>query len=112
MACVFCERVLAGQYDAGDQHAVTFEPLNPVAGGHRLFVPRVHVAGPMSYPHLTGHVMAYAARWADEHGIWPCNFIVSAGAEATQTIFHLHVHLVPRHADDGLALPWADRRSG
>jgi diadenosine tetraphosphate (Ap4A) HIT family hydrolase len=34
------------------------------------------------------------------------NFITSAGRDATQTVFHLHIHIVPRHAGDGLALPW------
>lgn len=36
----------------------------------------------------------------------PSNLITSAGAEATQSVFHLHVHIVPRGENDGLALPW------
>ncbi|MFI5774395.1 HIT domain-containing protein [Streptomyces sp. NPDC051658] len=37
-------------------------------------------------------------------GQW--NHLTSCGPDATQTVFHLHGHLVPRAADDGLALPW------
>lgn len=36
------------------------------------------------------------------------NLITSRGAAATQSVFHLHLHLVPRTEGDGLALPWRD----
>ncbi|MDN3056997.1 hypothetical protein PH213_21100 [Streptomyces sp. SRF1] len=38
-------------------------------------------------------------------GQW--NYLTSCGLDATQTVFHLHGHLVPRAAGDGLALPWS-----
>jgi len=38
--------------------------------------------------------------------VGPCNVITSVGREATQSVFHLHVHVVPRREGDGLALPW------
>ena len=37
------------------------------------------------------------------------NLITSIGAAATQTVFHLHVHVVPRHEGDGLLLPWSNQ---
>lgn len=104
--CPFCARIAHGEYDAGNQWAVTFEPLNPVTPGHRLFVPRTHVEDALTRPPLTGHVMRYAAAWAEEHGLGACNFITSRGTEATQSVPHLHWHLVPRREGDGLALPW------
>jgi histidine triad (HIT) family protein len=104
--CPFCARIADHRYDAGDQYAVTFEPLNPVTPGHRLFVPRAHLADALTRPVITGHVMEYAARWAHGHDLAPCNLITSVGAEATQTVFHLHIHMIPRREDDGLALPW------
>lgn len=104
--CPFCGRIDGHAYDAGDQWSVTFEPLNPVVPGHRLFVPRVHVADALERPDVTGHVMRYAAQWAAGHRMNPCNLITSAGREATQTVFHLHIHVVPRRDGDGLALPW------
>ena len=42
----------------------------------------------------------------------PMNLITSKGREATQSVFHMHLHLVPRAKDDGLALPWYSGRGG
>ena len=111
-ACPFCMRILTHSYDAGDEWAVTFEPLNPVVPGHRLFVPRGHAASALEFPEVTGHVMEYAARWADGHNVHPCNLITSCGGAATQTVFHLHIHLVPRREGDGLHLPWTGQQRG
>jgi histidine triad (HIT) family protein len=108
--CPFCARIEAGEYDAGDGWSVTFEPLNPVAPGHRLFVSRAHVADALTRPVITGHVMEYAGRWAAGHDLRPCNLISSAGAAASQTVPHLHIHLVPRAAGDGLMLPWTGQK--
>jgi histidine triad (HIT) family protein len=83
---------------------VIFEPLHPVAPGHMLVVPRPHVRDATEDPVLTGWVMAAAARLAARVG--DCNIITSVGPAATQTVFHLHVHVVPRRPGDGLALPW------
>lgn len=105
--CPFCFRIVSHAYDAGDEWSVTFEPLNPVTSGHRLFVPRAHVANAAEWPEATGRVMKYAAQWASGHDVYPFNLITSAGKAATQSVFHLHVHLVPRREDDGLALPWS-----
>jgi histidine triad (HIT) family protein len=49
--------------------------------------------------------MRMAASLAREMG--PCNLITSKGREATQTVFHMHLHLVPRAENDGLLLPWS-----
>jgi histidine triad (HIT) family protein len=108
--CPFCRRIERGEYDAGDTWSVTFEPLNPVTPGHRLFVSRWHVADALERPEVAGHVMRYAAQWAAGHDMNPCNLITSAGAAAIQTVFHLHVHAVPRRPGDGLHLPWTGRQ--
>lgn len=105
MTCVFC-RIIAG-YDPAEivmawPAAIAIVPLDPVVDGHIIVMPRAHVEDLTTNPTLTGVVMRHAAQLA----IPPCNIITSAGAEATQTIGHLHVHLVPRRAGDGLALPW------
>ena len=110
--CPFCTRIAAHEYDAGDQYAVTFEPLNPVAPGHRLFASRAHLADALVRPVITGRVMEYAARWAFGNELRPCNLITSVGAEATQSVPHLHIHLVPRFKGDGLALPWTGQQRG
>jgi len=105
MNCVFCDiidglqsaRVLFQWADA-----IAIVPLGPVTDGHVLIIPRRHVADAIEDPEVTAATMRCAAEWA----MRPCNIITSAGPEATQTVFHLHVHVVPRREGDGLALPW------
>jgi histidine triad (HIT) family protein len=53
--------------------------------------------------------MSRAAQWARTCG--DANLITSVGSAATQTVFHLHVHVVPRRAGDGLALPWTSQKA-
>jgi histidine triad (HIT) family protein len=107
-SCPFCRRIEDGAYERTSvRDVVTFEPLNPVTPGHRLFLPVVHVhdfRGGLG-PILVSQAMLAAAEWASNDGT-DANLIVSAGKHATQTVRHLHVHLVPRAADDSLALPW------
>lgn len=80
-------------------------PLNPVTEGHVLVIPRWHVVDAVQEPQVTADVMRCAAELAER----PCNIITSSGGEATQSVFHLHVHVVPRREGDGLALPWTDQ---
>lgn len=90
--------------------AMAFVPLEPVAEGHVVVIPKLHVPDFRTDPVITGMVMARAARLATlsaERWNRPdMNVITSAGPAASQTVLHLHVHLVPRQAGDGLALPW------
>lgn len=114
MSCPFCARIAAGEYDnrttpdpdAPHWGAVTFEPLNPVTPGHRLVVPIEHVEDALASPEVAAWTMDFAARVPRLYGIKSCNLITSVGAPATQTVRHLHIHIVPRHEGDGLALPW------
>ncbi len=75
--------------------------------GHTLVVPRIHVADAGVDPEVTATVMRRAAELAGE--LDAANIITSRGEAATQTVFHLHVHVVPRTAGDGLTLPWSNR---
>jgi histidine triad (HIT) family protein len=76
---------------------------------HLLVLPRVHVADAGCDPEVTAAVMRRAA--ALMAGLPAANLITSKGAEATQTVYHLHVHLVPRVAGDGLPLPWTPQHA-
>ncbi|MEU9109244.1 HIT domain-containing protein [Streptomyces xanthophaeus] len=77
--------------------------------GHVLILPRAHVQDAGTDPGVTAAVMRRAAELMAEHPA--ANLITSKGTEATQTVFHLHVHLVPRTADDALPLPWTPRHT-
>ncbi len=102
-SCVFC-RIVAGTLAANvvrqwhDSMAIV--PLDPVVDGH--VIPKVHVDHVWINPAVSATTMPRAAELARP----PCNVITSAGAEATQTVFHLHIHVIPRRDGDGLALPW------
>lgn len=105
--CVFCERIANGEYDAEFADYVTFEPLNPVTPGHMLVVPKVHTAN-LNSSELEADQVGWALRGFtnDLEPDVSYNIITSKGEAATQTIQHLHFHIVPRRKDDGLALPW------
>lgn len=104
--CPFCA-IVAGRAPAEIVHewddALAIVPLNPVTDGHLLVIPKVHVADVGHDPHVSAATMQRAAELAAEQ--W-CNVITSRGRVATQSVFHLHIHIVPRREDDGLALPW------
>jgi len=109
--CPFCQRVERGDYwvvMAGrDEICVAFAPLNPVTKGHLLVLPRRHVEhGDPNGPRVLGAAMECAAAVA-RHNHASFNLITSYGEPATQTVPHIHVHVVPRTPEDGLALPWA-----
>ena len=110
--CPFCERIERGEYDYYDEHSVAFQPLNPVTRGHFLVVPRVHVESALAMdapPHL-GHAVEMAADLAGQMDLENVNLITSAGPLATQTVLHLHIHVVPRREGDGLHLPWTGQK--
>lgn len=107
--CAFCE-IVADRAPAEVVHewddALAFVPLNPVVDGHVLVIPKEHTTDAMTGRALAAIAMFRAAEIAER----PCNLITSAGVEATQTVFHLHVHIVPRSAGDGLPLPWTPQQ--
>jgi histidine triad (HIT) family protein len=93
--------------------ALALFPLHPATRGHTLVVPREHVPDlwaldPAEAPLLTETVLRIAH--AIRRGLAPegLNVITSAGAAATQTVPHLHVHVVPRWRGDGFGRIWPD----
>ncbi len=109
--CPFCALIAGGGLWLDEQrHIVSFVPLNPVTDGHRLFVPRSHVTAreaPDRVAESFGAAAAYGRRFL---GGADFNLILNCGPNASQTIEHLHVHLVPRRPNDGLRLPWTGQR--
>ena len=109
--CPFCEIVagrspctLVREWD----DAMAFAPLAPVTPGHVLVIPKVHVPDFTTAHYVSAMTMHRAAELMQDSG--PMNLITSKGREATQSVFHLHLHLVPRAEGDGLALPWYSGR--
>ncbi|ANZ36872.1 hypothetical protein BBK82_13100 [Lentzea guizhouensis] len=107
--CVFCRRVVTGEYIEGDEHAVIFAPRHPVTAGHMLIVPRLHITDAADDPDVFAHTMRLAARYAARSGE-DFNLITSRGRWGTQTVLHCHAHYAPRRRKDGLPLPWTGQK--
>lgn len=107
--CVFC-RIIAGEAPAEqvyqDTLTVAIVPIDPVTPGHVIVMPRTHVADFSESWLATSDTMHAAFKIARGLG-GDCNLITSKGEAATQTIGHLHIHIVPRAPGDGLRLPWS-----
>jgi histidine triad (HIT) family protein len=112
--CLFC-KIVAGELPATkvfeDDRTVAFMDINPATRGHLLVVPRTHAddvwaigAEDWAAVAETGRRMALLVR--DVLGAEGVNLINSCRAVAWQTVFHLHLHVIPRYADDPLKLPW------
>jgi histidine triad (HIT) family protein len=112
--CLFCG-IVAGSIPSetidSDERTVAFMDINPATPGHALVVPREHSADLMEIgaDDLTATILAsqrLARRMKDVLGADGINLINACGAAAWQTVFHFHIHVVPRYEDDPLKLPW------
>ena len=106
--CSFCE-IVAGRARATVirewPDAIAFRPRSGgVHAGHLLVIPKAHVPHAAADPTITGMVSARAAELMAAYSA--ANLIASMGPEATLTVEHLHIHVVPRERGDGLSLPW------
>ena len=112
--CLFCAIVagdVPGQIVDSDENTVSFMDINPATRGHALVVPRNHSTDLMEIPDDDlSSTMAAARRLAQRMRdvLEPAGFNIlnSCGSAAWQTIFHFHVHVIPRYEDDPLRLPW------
>jgi len=104
--CPFCDKGKIKSDVIERDGCFIFEPLNPVVKGHLLVVPTNHIEDFTSDTITTECVMRVAGLVAKENG-GEYNLITSKGKSATQSVFHFHVHLVPRKEGDNLMLPWS-----
>jgi histidine triad (HIT) family protein len=112
--CLFC-KIVAGEVPATvvgeDERTLSFMDINPATRGHALVVPREHVAdlleiGQEDLAAVAVAAKRLAARAKEALGADGVNLINSCGAAAWQTVFHFHIHVIPRYRDDPLKLPW------
>ena len=112
--CVFC-KIVAGELPSTrveeDERTVAFMDVSPATRGHVLVVPRRHArdllavdAGDLAACAATAQRVA--ARVVERLGADGVNLLSSSGRAAWQTVFHLHVHVIPRYEGDPLRLPW------
>jgi histidine triad (HIT) family protein len=114
LKCVFCSIVsdeLASYRVYEDEAIIAFLDRNPATTGHTLIVPRRHVADIWSIDRETAAtVMRVAVTVSDNlrraFDLSGLNLVQSNGALAGQSVFHFHLHLIPRRVNDGLAPIW------
>jgi histidine triad (HIT) family protein len=113
--CAFCS-IVRGEDNSVEvvcqaDEWVAFFPLHPATPGHTLVIPRTHVADFWAAsPELAGALAGAAVNVgrAIESALRPegMNLITSSGQIAEQSVFHLHLHIVPRWHDDGFGTIW------
>lgn len=134
--CVFCKIFIDKTYDELLPNGIMrINPLNPVVNdqnaphswligrfnndnsnkapsvireeyGHTMFVPIEHAEDASDNPRSASQAFYAAAEYVDQMGI-QANIITSVGTAATQSVFHTHIHVVPRDHEDTLMLPWS-----
>ena len=112
--CIFC-KIVAGELPAtvvdSDDRTISFMDINPATKGHALVIPRDHAPDLIAIPPedlaacaAAAQRLATKAREAlDADGV---NLLNACGPAAWQTVFHFHIHVIPRYSGDPLRLPW------
>jgi histidine triad (HIT) family protein len=112
--CIFC-RIIAGEIPSQkideDDRTVAFMDINPATRGHALVVPRRHARDLLDIDDedLAATFAAsrrLARRMSERLEADGVNLLNSCGRAAWQTVFHFHVHVIPRYDGDPLRLPW------
>jgi histidine triad (HIT) family protein len=115
--CLFCGIVagdIPGQIVDSDERTVAFMDINPATRGHALVVPRAHSADLMEIADEDLEATTIAARRLAkrmEETLEPDGFNIlnACRPAAWQTVFHFHIHVIPRYEGDPLKLPWIPR---
>jgi histidine triad (HIT) family protein len=114
VTCIFC-LIVAGEAPSRrvfeDSTTLAFMDKNPATRGHALVIPKAHAIDihdvpPETWADMarTAQRVAHAARTA--LGCAGVNLVQSSGRAAFQSVFHIHIHVVPRYPEDPLRLPW------
>jgi histidine triad (HIT) family protein len=118
--CLFC-KIVAGEIPSErideDDHTVAFMDINPWTRGHALVIPRRHSKdlyeiddGDLASTSAAARRLAL--RMKERLRCDGVNLLNSCGSAAWQSVFHFHVHVIPRYDDDPLRLPGAPMQVG
>lgn len=112
--CIFCKIAngiipSATVYEDDDFKAIL--DISPAAKGHVLILPKKHCANLLEIdPEVASKALLVASKIANAQkkalnadGI---NLLQNSGEAAWQSVFHLHIHLIPRYDNDGITVPW------
>jgi histidine triad (HIT) family protein len=101
MDCLFCS-IIAGDIPSTkvyeDDQCYAFLDISPLAPKHFLVVPKVHLASAAEITAdneaVVGHIYTVIARLAKEQGLESYRVVTNCGADAGQTVHHLHFHVL------------------
>ena len=111
--CIFC-KIVAGELPATkvheDERTLAFMDIAPWTRGHTLVIPKAHAAdlgeiGDEDLAAVARVAKQIALRQRERLGAEGNNLVNSFGSAAWQTVFHFHMHVIPRYAGDGMRLP-------
>lgn len=119
MQCLFCE-IVAGNIPAKkiyeDDLALAFLDINPWQRGHSLVIPKRHVDDLLADPTVLGEVSAAAYATGEllreKLGAQGMNLLSNIGSVAGQEVFHMHLHLIPRFANNPGIAAMRQRETG
>jgi histidine triad (HIT) family protein len=112
--CIFC-KVIAGEIPGeivdSDDRTVTVMDINPATRGHVVVIPREHSEDLLAVSEedlaaTMNAVRRITSRMQETIEPDGFNMLNNMGRVAWQSIFHFHVHVIPRYRDDPLQLPW------
>ncbi|XOF33045.1 MAG: histidine triad nucleotide-binding protein [Candidatus Electrothrix sp. YB6] len=106
--CLFC-KIIRGEIPSDklfeDDEVLAFRDIAPAAPVHFLVIPKKHISGPSAVTEkdeqLIGRLMRIGTQVAQQEGIEQFRLVLNNGAEAGQTVFHLHLHVI-----GGRSLNW------
>jgi len=112
--CIFCKVIsgeLPGEIVDSDARTVTVMDINPATRGHVVVIPRDHASDLVEVSdedlvatmHAVRRIVARMRETLEPAGF---NILNNVGRAAWQSIFHFHVHVIPRYHEDPLRLPW------
>ena len=112
--CIFC-KIAAGDipsatiYEDNDFRVIL--DIEPASKGHALILPKEHYANLYEMPEeLAAKVLVVAkkvvTKMTDILGCDGYNVLQNNGETAGQTVFHFHMHLIPRYKDDDVSITW------
>jgi histidine triad (HIT) family protein len=112
--CLFC-KIVAGSIPSTqvdeDERTLAFMDINPASRGHALVIPKAHAADlldidPADLAACARAAQRLARRLPSALGADGVNLLNSCKPAAWQTVFHFHIHVIPRYEGDPLRLPW------
>lgn len=108
--CVFC-KIIAGEIPSykiyEDEYTYAFLDIADDAIGHTLVIPKEHYENVLDIPNdllakVMDSVKKIANHYVENCGYTGVNIMNASGVDAQQSVFHLHFHIFPRKAEDGV----------